>query len=103
MPENLVSRDGFSHLVPYPLAHLHSQAEAGAYLRDSSRVPRRTAFWRCYTFACKYEVVAIWEVSDGSRPAKYQTLSSECPSYDTCVRSSELLLSSRLRAGLATI
>ena len=41
MPENLVSRDGFSRPVPRQPAHLHTQAESGAYLRDSSRVPRR--------------------------------------------------------------
>ena len=41
VPENLVSRDGFSRPVPRQLAHLHTQAESGAYLRDSSRVPRR--------------------------------------------------------------
>ena len=41
VPENLVSRDGFSRLVPRQPAHLHTQAESGAYLRDSSRVPRR--------------------------------------------------------------
>ena len=40
-PENLVSRDGFSRPVPRQPAHLHTQAESGAYLRDSSRVPRR--------------------------------------------------------------
>ena len=39
--ENLVSRDGFGSLVPRQPAHLHTQAESGAYLRDSSRVPRR--------------------------------------------------------------
>ena len=39
MPENLVSRDGFSRPVPRQPAHLHTQAESGAYLRDSSRVP----------------------------------------------------------------
>ena len=44
MPENLVSRDGFSRPVPRQPAHLHTQAESGAYLRDSSRVPRRRAF-----------------------------------------------------------
>ena len=33
----LVSRDGFSRPVP-------RQAESGAYLRDSSRVPRRRPF-----------------------------------------------------------
>ena len=41
VPENLVSRDGFSRLVPRQPAHLHTQAESGAYLRDSSRVPRQ--------------------------------------------------------------
>ena len=39
--ENLVSRDGFGSPVPRQPAHLHTQAESGAYLRDSSRVPRR--------------------------------------------------------------
>ena len=41
VPEILVSRDGFSRPVPRQPAHLHTQAESGAYLRDSSRVPRR--------------------------------------------------------------
>ena len=40
-PENLVSRDGFGSPVPRQPAHLHTQAESGAYLRDSPRVPRR--------------------------------------------------------------
>ena len=40
-PENLVSRDGFGSPAPHQRAHLHTQAESGAYLRDSSRVPRR--------------------------------------------------------------
>ena len=39
--ENLVSQDGFSRPVPRQPAHLHTQADSGAYLRDSSRVPRR--------------------------------------------------------------
>ena len=43
VPENLVSRDGFSRPVPRQPAHLHTQAESGAYLRDSSRVPRRAS------------------------------------------------------------
>ena len=38
-PENLVSQDGFSRAVPRQPAHLYTQAEHGAYLRDSSRVP----------------------------------------------------------------
>ena len=44
VPENLVSRDGFGSPVPRQHAHLHTQAESGAYLRDSSRVPRRRPF-----------------------------------------------------------
>ena len=44
--ENLVSRDGFSGPVPRQPAHLHTQAESGAYLRDSSRVPRRRPFMK---------------------------------------------------------
>ena len=40
-PDNLVSRDGFGSPVPRQPAHLHTQAESGAYFRDSSRVPRR--------------------------------------------------------------
>ena len=34
VPENLVSRDGFSRPVPRQPAHLHTQAKSGAYLRD---------------------------------------------------------------------
>ena len=44
MPENLVSRDGFGSPVPRQPAHLHTQAESGAYLRDYSQVPRRRPF-----------------------------------------------------------
>ena len=46
VPENLVSRDGFSRPVPRQPAHLHTQAESGAYLRDPSRVPRRRPFMK---------------------------------------------------------
>ena len=53
VPENLVSRDGFSRPVPRQPAHLHTQAESGAYLRDSSRVPRR----------CRYETAIRHRVS----------------------------------------
>ena len=44
MPESLVSRDGFGSPVPRQPTHLHTQAESVAYLRDSSRVPRRRPF-----------------------------------------------------------
>ena len=33
VPENLVSRDGFNRPVSRQPAHLHTQAESGAYLR----------------------------------------------------------------------
>ena len=46
VPENLVSRDGFSRPVPCQPAHLHTQAKSSAYLRDSSRVPRRRPFMK---------------------------------------------------------
>ena len=39
-PENLVSRDGFGSPVQRQPAH----AESGAYLRDSSQIPRRRPF-----------------------------------------------------------
>ena len=39
VPENLVSRDEFGSPVPRQPAHLQTQAESGAYLRDSSRFP----------------------------------------------------------------
>ena len=44
VPENLVSRDGFRRPVPRQPTHLHTQAESGAYLRDSSRVPQRRPY-----------------------------------------------------------
>ena len=37
VPESLVSRDVFSRPVPRQPAHHHTQAESGAYLRNSSR------------------------------------------------------------------
>ena len=43
---NLVSQDEFGSPVPRQPAHLHTQAESGAYLRDSSRVPR----WRPFIY-----------------------------------------------------
>ena len=45
-PENLTSRDGFGRPVPRQPARRHTQAGSGAYLRDSSRVPRRHPFHR---------------------------------------------------------
>ena len=42
--ENLISRDGFGSPALCQPAHLHTQAESGAYLRDSSRFMRRRPF-----------------------------------------------------------
>ena len=39
--ENLVSRDGLGSPVLRQPAHLHTQAEYGAYIRDPSRFPQR--------------------------------------------------------------
>ena len=44
VPENLVSRHGFGSPVTRQPGHLHTQAESGAYLWDSSRVPRRRPY-----------------------------------------------------------
>ena len=48
-PENLVSREGFSRPLPRQSAHLHTQAESGAYLRDSSHVFARGKFSKSST------------------------------------------------------
>ena len=45
-PENLLSTDGFGSPVQRQPAHLHTQAEYGAYLRDSSRGSR----WRPFIY-----------------------------------------------------
>ena len=46
VPENLVSRYVLGSPVRHQPAHLHTQAESGAYLRDSSRAPRRRPFMK---------------------------------------------------------
>ena len=43
-PENLVSRDDSGSPVSRQPAHLHTQAEFGAYLWDISQFPRRCPF-----------------------------------------------------------
>ena len=47
-PENLVSRDGFGSPAPRQPTHLHTLAEPGPCLRDSSRVPGRRPFFRLH-------------------------------------------------------
>ena len=46
VPGSLVSLDGFSCPVSRSPAHFHTHDEYGAYLRDSSRVPRRCPFMK---------------------------------------------------------
>ena len=60
-PENFVSRNGFGSPVPLQSAHLHTQAESGAYLRDSSRVPRRRPFicLNRHTPSCRSRVYRV--------------------------------------------
>ena len=68
MPESLVSRDGFGSPVPCQPAHLHTQAESGAYIRDSSRVPRRRPFITAIRHRVSPEFI-------GSHKAAYRWLS----------------------------
>ena len=66
VPENLVSRDGFSRPVPRQPAHLHTQAESGAYLRDSSRVPRWHPLWNRHTPSGQSRVYRVTQLrTDG--------------------------------------
>ena len=66
VPENLVSRDGFSCPAPRQPAHLHTQAESGAYLRDSSRVPRRRPWWNRHTPSGQSRVYGVTQLrTDG--------------------------------------
>ena len=70
-PENLVSRDGFGSPVPRQPAHLHTQAESGAYLRDSSRVPRRRPF---VYFRPPYAIDSIPSLSGHANAYRWRSL-----------------------------
>ena len=63
VPENLVLRDGFGSPVPCQPAHLHAQAESGAYLRDSYRVPRR----RPYIYLSRHAPSGQFQVYRGTQ------------------------------------
>ena len=58
-PENLVLREGFGSSVPRQPAHFHTQAESGAHLRDSSRVPRRRPSIYFYLFKPPYAIGSV--------------------------------------------
>ena len=89
VPENLVSRDGFSRPVPRQPAHLHTQAESGAYLRDSSRVPRRRPLFiiNCHTPSGQSRVYRVTQMrtdgvhcreSAGTGPVNLKVVPNEC-------------------------
>ena len=84
-PERLVSRDGFGSPVPRQHVPLHTQAESGAYLRDSSRVPRRRLF---IYFKPPYAIGSVPSVSGhatayrwrsaGTGPGNLKVVPNEC-------------------------
>ena len=55
--ENLVSRDGLGSPVPRQPAHLHTQAESGAYLRDYIT---KLYFDSAWTFAFVFVYLSVW-------------------------------------------
>ena len=69
--ENLVSRDGFGRPVSRQPVHLHTQAESGAYLRDSSRVPRRRPF---IYFKLPYGIVSVPSLSGHAHAYRWCSL-----------------------------
>ena len=73
VPENLVSRDGFSHPVPRQPAHLHTQAESGCLL---------TGFLPSSAAASIYETAIRHRVSPefiGSRNCVPMAFTAESP------------------------
>ena len=87
-PEILVSRDGLGSLVPRQPAHLHPQAESGAYLRCSSRVPRRRPFF-LFLSAIRHQVSPefigsrncvpmTFTESAGTEPKSLKVVPNEC-------------------------
>ena len=69
--ENLVSRDGFGSPVPRQPAHFHTQAEYGAYLRDSSRVPRWRPF---FYFKPPYAIGLVQSLSGHAIAYRWRSL-----------------------------
>ena len=62
-PENLISRDGFGSPVPDQPAYLRTRAEPGAYLWDSSRLPRRCHIVLCINIFICLSVFLIFSLS----------------------------------------
>ena len=70
-PENLVSLDGFGSSVPRQPAHLYTQAESCAYLRDPSRVPRRRSF---IYFKSPYAIGSVLSLSSHAIAYRWRSL-----------------------------
>ena len=71
-PKNLVSRDGFGRPVPRQPAHLHTQAESSAYLRDFPRVPRRRPY--IYVFYHHYAIGPVPSLSGHAVAYRWRSL-----------------------------
>ena len=67
-PENLVSRDGFGSPFPGQPAHLHTQAESGAYLRPISAVAS------IHLFKPPYAIGPVPSVSGHAVAYRYRSL-----------------------------
>ena len=70
-PENLVSRDGFGSPVPRKSAHLHAQAESGAYSWNSFRVPRRRPY---INFKPPYAIGLVSSLSGHANAYRWRSL-----------------------------
>ena len=89
-PEEFVSRNGFGSPVPRQPAHLHTRAESGAYLRNSSRVPRRCPSFtqNCHTPSGQSQVYRVAQLrTDGQSSTPLYCL-RENISFDTLIRRS---------------
>ena len=75
-PENLVSRDGFGSPVPRQPSHLHTQAESGAYSRDSPQFQR----WRPFIYYLKppYAIGSVPTLSGHSIAYRWPSLPRIC-------------------------
>ena len=92
VPENLVSRDGFSRPVPRQPAHLHTQAESGAYLRDSSRVPRRRPFMKPPYAIGSVPSLSGYAIAYRAKERSTELLLEDCQScYDVVLNASNVI------------
>ena len=75
-PENLVLPGEFGSPVPRQPVHLHTQAESGAYLRDSSQFPWRRPFIYFKSAIIRHPVSPEFM---GSRNCVRMTFTTESP------------------------